>query len=258
MQHRMITVSKEPPIGIITLNRPDALNALNSAMAVELIDALSQFEIDDSIVCIVITGNEKVFSAGADIKEMAAMSTIQEIASSPLFSLWKKVASFSKPVVGALSGHVLGGGLELAMCCDILIASETTKLGQPEINIGIIPGGGATQRLSRSVGKYKAMEMMLTGVTITAEEARTLGLVSRVVPSSQFLTEAKKVALEVASKPPLALKLAKQAINQAQESGLNDGLDLERQLFALLFSTNDRAEGMRAFFEKRKPHFTGK
>jgi enoyl-CoA hydratase len=254
----MITVSKEPPIGIIALKRPEALNALNSTMAGEVMDALNEFEIDDSIVCVVLAGNEKVFSAGADIKEMASLTTVDEIRSSQLFSLWKRVGSFPKPIVGALSGHVLGGGLELAMCCDVLIASETTRMGQPEVSVGIIPGGGGTQRLSRAIGKYKAMEMILTGATMTAEEAKSLGLVSRVVPPAQFLIEAKKVAMEIASKPPLAVKLAKQAINQAQESGLSDGLDLERQLFSLLFSTDDKAEGMRAFFEKRKPHFTGK
>lgn len=257
MNYQTIVVSKEETIGVIILNRPDSLNALNMNMVTELIDALNSFEKDDRIRCIVISGNESAFSAGADIKEMVDMSAVEMAKTGHFFPLWDKVGRYPKPVVGALSGFVLGGGLELAMSCDVLVASETTKFGQPEINIGVIPGGGGTQRLTRVVGKYKAMEMILTGRMIGAEEARTLGLVSRVVPKEVFLTEAKKVAAEIASKSPLAIKFAKQAINKAFEMGLTDGLDFERELFYLLFASEDKVEGMKAFQEKRKPEFKG-
>jgi enoyl-CoA hydratase len=174
------------------------------------------------------------------------------------FPLWDKMAKYPKPIVAALSGFVLGGGLELAMSCDILIASETTQLGQPEIDIGVIPGGGGTQRLTKAVGKSKAMEMVLTGRRIGAEEAKTLGLVSRVVPKEAYLSEAKKVASEIAAKSPVAIRLAKMAVNKSFEMGLSQGLDFERELFYLLFASEDKKEGMRAFMEKRKPEFKGK
>jgi len=252
-----ILQSKENGVGVITLNRADALNALNTRMVEELIEALDSFEKDEDVRCVVIAGSEKAFSAGADIKEMVEMTAIDMAKTGHFFPLWDKVGRYPKPVVGALSGFVLGGGLELAMSCDILIASETTKLGQPEINIGVIPGGGGTQRLTRAVGKYRAMEMILTGKMIGAEEAKTLGLVNRVVPKESFLTEAKRVASEIASKSPLATRFAKQAINKAFETGLRDGLDFERELFYLLFASEDKSEGMKAFQEKRKPEFKG-
>jgi len=253
-----IVASKEEAIGVITLNRPEALNAMNTKMVNELIDALSSFEKDDLIRCVVIAGNESAFSAGADIKEMVEMSAVDMAKTGHFFPLWDAMGRYPKPVVGALSGFVLGGGLELAMSCDVLVASETTRLGQPEINIGVIPGGGGTQRLTRAVGKYKAMEMILTGRMIGAEEAKNLGLVSRVVPKEAFFSEAKKVATEIASKSPLAAKFAKQAINKAFQVGLADGLDFERELFYLLFASQDKDEGMRAFQEKRKPEFKGR
>ncbi len=258
MSYETLTVAKEGRVGIITLNRPDALNALNTKMATELIDALTGFEKDEEVRCVVITGGEKAFSAGADIREMADMTAVQMAMTGHFFPLWDKVGRYPKPIVGALSGFVLGGGLELAMSCDVLIASETTQLGQPEIDIGVIPGGGGTQRLTRAVGKYKAMEMVLTGKRIGAEEAKALGLVSRVVPREAYLTEAKKVANEIASKSPVAVRLAKMAVNKAFEMGLGDGLDFERELFYLLFASEDKAEGMKAFLEKRKPEFKGK
>ncbi len=258
MNYETIAASKEGALGVITLSRPDAMNALNMKMVTELISALGQFESDDEVRCIVITGSERAFSAGADIKEMAEMTAVQMTMSGHFFPLWNKVGRYPKPIVGALSGFVLGGGLELAMSFDVLIASETTQFGQPEIDIGVIPGGGGTQRLTRAVGKYKAMEMILTGKRIGAEEAKTLGLVSRVVPKESYLTEAKKVANEIAIRSPVAIRLAKRAVNKAFEMGLSDGLDYERELFYLLFASEDKVEGMKAFMEKRKPEFKGK
>jgi enoyl-CoA hydratase len=258
MNYETIEVSKEGAIGLISLNRPLALNALNTKMVEELIAALTAFEKDDEVRCLVISGSERAFSAGADIKEMAEMSAVQMAMTGHFFPLWDKVGRYPKPIVGALSGFVLGGGLELAMSCDVLVASETTQLGQPEIDIGVMPGGGGTQRLTRAVGKYKAMEMVLTGKRIGAEEARTLGLVSRVVPKEAYLSEAKKVASEIASKSPVAVRMAKMAVNKAFEMGLSEGIDFERELFYLLFASEDKNEGMKAFTEKRKPEFKGK
>ena len=258
MEYETIQVSKEGALGIITLHRPQAMNALSSAVVKELISALTEFERDDDVRCLVMAGSERAFSAGADIKEMAEMTAVQMTMTGHFFPLWDKVGRFPKPIVGALSGFVLGGGLELAMSLDVLVASETTQLGQPEINIGVIPGGGGTQRLTRAVGKSKAMEMILTGRYIGAEEAKALGLVSRVVPKEAYLEEAKKVANEMASKSPVATRLAKMAVNKAFETGLSQGLDFERELFYLLFASEDAKEGMKAFMEKRKPEFKGK
>jgi len=258
MGYETIIVSKEGPLGIITLNRPQAMNALSNKVVTELISALDGFERDDGVRCLVMTGSERAFSAGADIKEMAEMTAVQMTMTGHFFPLWDKVGRYPKPIVGALSGFVLGGGLELAMSLDVLVASETTQLGQPEIDIGIMPGGGGTQRLTRAVGKAKAMEMILTGKRIGAEEAKTLGLVSRVVPKEAYLEEAKKVANEIASKSPVAIRLAKMAVNKAFEMGLTQGLDFEREVFYLLFASEDKNEGMNAFVEKRKPEFKGK
>jgi len=258
MSYETILTSKEQMLGIITLNRPQAMNALSSKLVIELISALNEFEKDEDVRCLVITGSERAFSAGADIKEMAEMSAVQMTMTGHFFPLWDKVGRYPKPIVGALSGFVLGGGLELAMSLDVLVASETTQLGQPEIDIGVMPGGGGTQRLARAVGKYKAMEMILTGKRIGAEEAKTLGLVSRVVPKEVYLDEAKRVANEIASKSPVAIRLAKMAVNKAFEMGLSEGVDFERELFYLLFASEDKAEGMKAFMEKRKPDFKGK
>jgi enoyl-CoA hydratase len=258
MDYETILVSREGMLGIITLNRPQAMNALSSRLVTELISALGEFEKDDQVRCLVIAGSERAFSAGADIKEMAQMTAVQMTMTGHFFPLWDKVGRYPKPIVGALSGYVLGGGLELAMSLDVLVASETTQLGQPEIDIGVMPGGGGTQRLTRAVGKAKAMEMILTGKRIGAEEAKTLGLVSRVVPKEAYLEEAKKVANEIASKSPVAVRLAKMAINKAFEMGLSQGIDFEREVFYLLFASEDKDEGMKAFVEKRKPEFKGK
>jgi enoyl-CoA hydratase len=258
MEYETIEVSKEGALGIIMLNRPQAMNALSGTLVKELISALTDLEQDDDVRCIVMAGSERAFSAGADIKEMADMTAVEMSMTGHFFPLWDKVGRYPKPIVGALSGFVLGGGLELAMSLDVLVASETTQLGQPEIDIGVMPGGGGTQRLTRAVGKSKAMEMILTGKRIGAEEAKTLGLVSRVVPKEAYLEEAKKVANEIASKSPVATRLAKMAVNKAYEVGLSNGLDFERELFYLLFASEDAKEGMHAFMEKRKPAFKGK
>ena len=256
--YQTISLAVEGPVATLRLNRPDALNALNSTMVSEIVKALDALEADDSVRCIVLTGSDKAFCAGADIKEMAKLSAAEIQESDPLGPVWDRAGSFEKPLVAALSGYALGGGLELAMCCDVIVASEGTKLGQPEINIGIIPGGGGTQRLPRAVGKYKAMEMILTGAMITAEEGKALGLVNRVVPPGKHLEEATKIATEIASKAPIAIRSAKEAIKASQEMGLESGLDLGRTLFYDLFGTVDKKEGMSAFLEKRKPNFTGK
>ena len=258
MAYETLIASKEGRVGVITLNRPQAMNALSNKLVTELISVLGEFEKDDSVRCLVITGSERAFSAGADIKEMAEMTAVQMAMTGHFFPLWDKVGHYPKPIVGALSGFVLGGGLELAMSLDVLIASETTQLGQPEIDIGVMPGGGGTQRLTRAVGKSKAMEMILTGKRIGAEEAKTLGLVSRVVPKETYLEEAMKVAAEIATKSPVAVQMAKMAVNKAFEMGLSQGIDFERELFYLLFASEDKAEGMDAFVGKRKPDFKGK
>jgi enoyl-CoA hydratase len=255
--YQTISLVVEKPIATVKINRPEALNALNSVVVRELVGALDALEADDSVRCVVLTGSDKAFCAGADVKEMANLSAEEIQHGDHLRPLWDRAASFEKPLIAALSGYALGGGLELAMCCDIIIASEGTKLGQPEINIGIIPGGGGTQRLARAVGKYRAMEMVLTGAMIPAEEARALGLVNRVVPPGKYLEEATKLAMEIAGKAPIAVRSAKAAIAASQEMGLSSGLKLERTLFYDLFATHDKKEGMSAFLEKRKPRFTG-
>jgi len=255
--YQTITVAVAGPVATVKMNRPEALNALNSKMVQELVAAFDALDADRSVRCVVLTGSDKVFCAGADVKEMAKLSAAEISSADHLRPVWERAWKFRKPLVAALSGYALGGGLELAMCCDIIVASEGTKLGQPEINLGIIPGGGGTQRLARAVGKYKAMEMILTGGMISAEEAMAHGLVNRVVPAGKYLEEATKLATEIASKAPLAVRHAKQAIAATQEKGLSDGLELERRLFYELFGTKDKKEGMSAFLEKRKPSFTG-
>lgn len=256
--YQTISLVVEGQVATVKINRPEALNALNSVLVRELVAALDSLEADDSVRCVVLTGSDKAFCAGADIKEMAGLSAAEIGKADHLGPVWDRAASFEKPLIAALSGYTLGGGLELAMCCDIIIASEGTKLGQPEINIGIIPGGGGTQRLPRAVGKYKAMEMILTGATISAEEAKALGLVNRIVPPGKYLEEATKLASEIASKAPIAVRSAKKAIAASQEMGLSAGLELGLTLFYDLFDTADKKEGMSAFLEKRKPNFVGK
>jgi len=258
VDYQTVTVAVAGPVATVRMNRPEALNALNSKMVKDLVAAFDALEGDESVLCIVLTGSDKAFCAGADVKEMATLSPAEISSADHLRPVWERAAKVRKPVIAALSGYALGGGLELAMCCDIIVASEGTKLGQPEINIGIIPGGGGTQRLARAVGKHKAMEMILTGGMISAEEAKAHGLVNRVVPPGKYLEEATKLASEIASKAPMAVRYAKQAIAASQEKGLSEGLEVERRLFYELFATEDKKEGMGAFLEKRKPNFTGK
>ncbi|HYF93818.1 MAG TPA: enoyl-CoA hydratase-related protein [Symbiobacteriaceae bacterium] len=257
MSYEQILAFTEGAVGRVQLNRPQALNALNSKLMTELVDALHKFEADETIRCILLHGDDKAFAAGADIREMAGRGTIDMYAQD-FISLWDAVYRIKKPLVAAVSGFALGGGCELAMICDIIIASETAKFGQPEIAIGTIPGAGGTQRLTRAVGKATAMDMLLTGRMLTAAEAKAAGLVSRVVPPEVYLTEAQKVAAEIATKSPVALQVLKEAVLQGFETTLAGGVHLERRLFYMTFASEDQKEGMTAFMEKRKPDFKGR
>ncbi len=254
--YEYILTEKHERVGLLRLNRPKALNALNHAMISELMQALSEFEADPTIGAVVITGNERAFAAGADIKEMSEASAVQMLAADHI-GPFDRIQSITKPVIAAVSGWCLGGGNELAMSCDMIIASETARFGQPEINLGVIPGAGGTQRLTKAVGKALAMEMVLNNRILTAEEAMQFGLVNRVVPVERFLEEAIGLAAEIAQRAPLAVRLGKEAVNHAFESFLSDGLADERRSFYFLFSSTDQKEGMAAFMEKRKPEWKG-
>lgn len=240
-------------VGLITLNRPDALNALNDAMMTEVADALDTFEADEQIGAIVITGSEKAFAAGADIKEMKDMSYMDMYVSDHFANGWERAATCRKPIIAAVAGFALGGGCELAMMCDFILAADTAKFGQPEINLGILPGLGGTQRLTRLVGKSKAMEMCLTGRMIDADEAVSCNLVARVVPADELLDDALKTASVIASKSRPSVFMCKEAINRAYELTLAEGIKFERRMFHSTFATADQKEGMAAFAEKRKP-----
>ncbi len=257
MNYENILVNCEEAIGVVQLNRPKVLNALNGAVMNELTTALEELDRDEAVRCIIITGNERAFAAGADIKEMAEASAVQMLQRNWI-AYWDRLQAVTKPIIAAVSGYALGGGCELAMACDMIIASESAQFGQPEINIGVMPGAGGTQRLTRALGKSKAMEMVLTGRPLTAREAEQRGLVSRVVPVEAYLDEAKKLAGEIAAKAPVAVRLAKESVNKAFETPLAEGLEFERKLFYFLFATEDQDEGMRAFIEKRKPEWRGK
>jgi enoyl-CoA hydratase len=252
-----ILVETRERVGLITLNRPDARNALSFLMMTELIDALFAFDANESIGAMVITGGERIFAAGADIKEMANAS-LAEMLSNGYIELFDAVRRVKKPLIAAVSGLALGGGCELALSCDMIVASEIAKFGQPEINLGVIPGAGGTQRLARTVGKALAMEMTLNNRTLTAAEAYQFGLVNRVLPVERYLESALTLAAEIASHSPVAVRLAKEAVNMAFEGSLSDGLANERRLFYMLFATDDQKEGMQAFLEKRKAHWKGK
>jgi len=243
-------------VGLIRLNRPKALNALNSTLMTELIEALKSFDADDKVGAMVITGNERAFAAGADIKEMAEASAVDMLKRDTI-ALYDGIRQIKKPVIAAVSGWCLGGGNELALSCDMIVASESARFGQPEINIGVIPGAGGTQRLTRAVGKAIAMEMVLNNRTLTAEEAAQYGLVNRVVPVVGYLDEALELASEIATRAPLAVQLGKEAVNHAFESFLEDGLADERRAFYFLFATEDQKEGMKAFVEKRAAQWKG-
>ncbi len=256
MANEIITEIKNG-IGVVRLNRPDKLNALNIELMKQLVAALEEFDADPDIRCMLITGNDRAFAAGADIGEMAEASMI-EMYERNQFERWERIKRVRKPIVAAASGYVLGGGCELLMNCDIIIAAEGTMFGQPEINIGVIPGAGGTQRLTRAVGKARAMDLILTGRMIVADEALQMGLISRVVPREHFFEESLKVCQELASKAPIALRLAKEAVLKAFDMTLNEGLEHERKLFYMLFGTDDQKEGMRAFQEKRRAVFVGR
>src|SRR3954447_12436905 len=256
-QFELIKLTHEGPIAIVQLNRPEVLNALNMRLMDEVIAALDHLEADPDTRCVIITGNERAFAAGADIKEMAEASSIDMLVRDQ-FARWDRIRRFKKPLIAAVSGFALGGGNELAMLCDMIVASETAQFGQPEINIGVMPGAGGTQRLTRAVGKATAMEVILAGRMLTAREAMQFGLVNRVVPVEVYLTEAQRLAAKIAEKGPIALQLAKEAVLKVYDTSLQDGLEFERKNFYLLFATEDQKEGMSAFVEKRKAQFKGR
>ncbi len=257
MNYTDIVVSKEEGYALLQFNRPEVMNAINIKLMTELVEALEAFDKDDTVRAIIMTGNEKSFAAGADIKEMAGSSAIEMLLRDQ-FARWDRIRKIKKPIIAAVSGFALGGGCELAMTCDIIIASETARFGQPEISIGVIPGAGGTQRLTRAVGKYKAMEMVLTGGMINAEEALRWGLVNKVVPVEQYLKESRALAKEIAARPPIAVRLAKEAVLKSFDTTIEGGLEFERKNFYLLFASDDQKEGMKAFSEKRKPEWKGR
>jgi len=254
----MIKVLREPPIATVQLDRPEVLNALNEKLMDELVAALEGLDDDPEIRCIVLTGSEKAFAAGADIKESFVEATPASMLAQDLTSRWERVRKIRTPIIAAVSGYCLGGGCELAMTCDIIVASETARFGQPEVNIGIIPGAGGTQRLTRAVGKYRANDIILTGRMVKADEAKAIGLAAQVYPAATWLDDAKALARTIAEKPPIAVRLATEAIDLAWNSTLDAGLEFERKAFYLLFSTEDKKEGVDAFVNKRKAVFKGK
>ena len=256
MEYLLLDKSYRKHVALITLNRPKELNALNLQLMGELRDTLKDLDNDDNVRVVIITGNEKAFAAGADIKQMADKSAV-DMLKIDQFSTWDQIRKTKKPLIAAVSGFALGGGCELSMTCDMIIASETARFGQPEIKIGVMPGAGGTQRLTKAIGKARAMEMVLTGKFITAEEAMAAGLVNRVVPVEMYLEEAADLASEIADMSPVATQLAKESVNRSFETHLDEGLTFERKNFYLTFSSEDQREGMQAFIEKRKPDFKG-
>ena len=258
MAYKTIIVEIEDHVALIKLNRPDALNALNTELLGELIEALEAADANDKVRCVVLTGSEKAFAAGADIKEMSEMSFVDVFTVNLFADFGDRVERIRKPVIAAVSGYALGGGCELAMACDFIIASDTAKFGQPEINLGVIAGMGGSQRLTRYVGKSKAMDMNLTGRFMDAEEAERAGLVSRVVPAKKMMEEAMGAAQKIAEKSLITARAAKEAVNRSYETTLKEGLLFERRLFHSLFATEDQKEGMAAFMEKREAQFRDK
>jgi enoyl-CoA hydratase len=253
-----VKVMREAPIAVVQLDRPEVLNALSEELMDELTAALETLDDEPDIRCIVLTGNEKAFAAGADIKRSFVDATPASMLEQDLTSRWERVRKIRKPIIAAVSGYCLGGGCELAMTCDIIVASETAQFGQPEIDLGIIPGAGGTQRLTRAVGKYRAMDIILTGRRVRADEAKAIGLAAQVYPAATWLEDAKTLARTIAEKPPIAVRLATEAIDLAWNSTLDAGLEFERKAFYLLFSTEDKKEGVDAFVNKRKAVFKGK
>ncbi|GAC1374229.1 MAG: enoyl-CoA hydratase [Hymenobacter sp.] len=254
MDYLLVTPQIRPAVALVQLNRPRELNALNAQLMQESRQAL---DADKAVRVVVLTGDERAFAAGADIKQLAGKSAIDMLLADQ-FSTWDQIRKFRKPLIGAVSGFALGGGCELALTCDLLVASETAQFGQPEIRLGTMPGGGGTQRLARAVGKAKAMEMVLTGEFISAREAHRVGLVNRVVPVEQYLEEAFRLAATIAAMSPVAARLAKESVNRAFETHMDEGLHFERKNYYLTFASEDQKEGMAAFVEKRKPEFKGR
>jgi len=257
MSYETIIVETKGRVGIIRLNRPQALNALNKALIADLTQAIDAYDRDDAIGCMLLTGSEKAFSAGADIKEMADKTFIEAFVGD-FCAGWDRAARARKPIVAAVSGFALGGGCELAMMCDFIIAADTAKFGQPEIKLGVIPGIGGTQRLTRAIGKAKAMDLVLTGRNMDAAEAERAGLVSRVVPAASLMDEAMKAAETIANMSLPSVLAGKESVNAAFETSLAEGIRFERRIFHSLFATDDQKEGMKAFVEKRKPNWKNK
>ena len=257
MAERAVVAETKESVGIARLNRPEARNALSPELMEELATLVEAWDDDPEVRCVVIAGGDDYFAAGADIRAMAERS-FQDALTAPSARFWPRIAACRTPLLAAVSGYALGGGCELALACDMVVASESAELGQPEIMLGIIPGGGGTQRLARVLGKQRTMELVLTGRRITAHEAHAMGLVNRVTAKDAWLEEAVELAAVVARRPPIAVRLAKQAVLAADESALTAGLDHERRLYEIAMATEDRAEGMRAFLEKRRPDFRGR
>jgi enoyl-CoA hydratase/carnithine racemase len=255
MAYETLIVETRDHVGLIRLNRPDALNALNGKLMDELTEALARFDADDQIGAIVLTGSERAFAAGADIKEMQGKSFVEAFRDDFITANWEAVTRVRKPVIAAVSGYALGGGCELAMMCDFILCAENAKFGQPEINLGVMPGAGGSQRLTRFVGKSKSMEMNLTGRFMDAAEAERSGLVSRVIPTEKLVEEAVATAAKIAEKSLVAVLATKEAVNRAYETTLSEGVRFERRLFHALFATDDQKEGMEAFIDKRAPQF---
>lgn len=258
MAYKTILLEKKGAVALITLNRPEALNALNKQLMDELTEALLALEVDDDIGVTVITGSEKAFAAGADIHEMASKDYMDVFMEDFITANWEEASRCRKPVIAAVAGYALGGGCELAMMCDMIICADNAKFGQPEIKLGVMPGAGGTQRLTRQIGKSKAMDMILTGRMMDAQEAERSGLASRVFPVDDLVTETLKIAQSIAELSRPSVMLSKEAINRAYETTLSEGIRFERRVFHSLFSTEDQTEGMEAFVEKRKPQFKNK
>jgi enoyl-CoA hydratase len=257
MGYENILVDIAAPIAVITLNRPKVLNALSPDLIQELTTALGELDGDESVRAVVLTGGPKVFAAGADIGDMADRGPVEQLRRDQT-GRWAAFAAFTKPLIAAVNGYALGGGCEVALMCDLIVAGDSARLGQPEVNLGIIPGAGGTQRWPRTAGKYAAMEVVLTGAPVTAERAYQLGIVNKVVPSEMTIEVARRMARQLAEKPPLALRMAKEAVLKAFEAPLSEGLAGERKSFYFLFASEDQKEGMHAFLEKRKGLFKGR